>query len=247
MRAFIALLILISACSSGEAPPIPAPARRLVERPPGGGLPADNAFFDPDFDLVPFVWWAEIETDVGYLRRRVEADAPPGGPILRFDPYKLTPVPVEILGLAQSVQGPARVELWLGRPPELPIAVASLVGLSIAGETRAIPLLPEGEAITAQGVRWQRVSAHYDEPFVGWSVLRVAVKDGRAFSVSRPVLVAAPSGAGLLPRGSRPATEGEEQAVQRYRRHLLEEAPRASRELSLAPRPWTPTARAARR
>lgn len=244
MRSLIALLILISACSSGEPTPTPSPARKLIERPAGGGLPADNAFFDPEFDLIPVVWWAEIETEVGYLRRRVDADAPSGHPILRFDPYKLTPVPVEILGLAQSIQGPARVELWVGRSPELPAAAASLVGLSVQGETRAVPLLLEGEAITAQGLRWQRVAAHYDEPFVGWSVLRVAVKDGRAFSVSRPVLIEAERSAGLLPRGSRLATAEEARAIQGYRRHLLEEAPRA---LSSLRRPSTPVARAARR
>ena len=244
MRSLIPILILIAACGQAEPTPTPPPARRLVERPAGGGLPAQNAFFDPGFDLIHFVWWAEIETDVGYLRRRVDADAPTGQPILRFDPYKLTPVPVEILGLAQSIQGPARIELWVGRSPELPPAAASLVGLSVQGETRAIPLLPEGEAVTAQGVRWQRVTARYDDPFVGWSVLRVAVKDGRAFSVSRPVLLAAESGAGLLPRGSRPATAEEARAIQGYRRHLLEEAPRA---LSSTRRPSTPVARAARR
>jgi hypothetical protein len=171
------------------------PIRTVLEAPLFRGLPVDNLFLDPELTLASsaaFAFYNAAATDFVSAERFLSSELPLGTNGIRI--RKTTnPAGVIALGAARVRAGAGIVQVDVGRPlssNDLPDANVSFAGIFADGTEAALPLLAAGDVLVADGVRWQRYVASFDEGPVGWAYLVVSETHGTDLFLAAPILVA---------------------------------------------------------
>ena len=217
MRGLVIALGLVLLSCSDPPPMVAPPARALVHGNAFLELPASNRVFDPE--LYTALGW-HLNSDprsAPTFRYRFDHRAPSRQWYLRLDPPPTGAQAVELVGLAQSIAGPAQASIWIATPSGAPGLEVGLIGLGTDGKIRTIPLLPSGAVVEALDLSWQTYTASFDGTWVGWMAFRIVAADGGRFALSKPTLLAGTEAGGLSRGGARAATEAEAKSLHRLR------------------------------
>jgi hypothetical protein len=206
------------------------PPRSLVRKTLFGDMPNDNLVMDPEFDLMSANWFGATDQSAAELRRRFEAKAPTGQPLLFVPRNAVNTGAVFVMGTAETAGEPMKASLWIGRLEHDRTATisVSLLTVTASGAAAAADLMFDAGAhvMTLEGIVWTKYTATIGDPGVGWIHPFIVDSSNAPFFVSGP-LIRPQSAAFADPLGRdsavwRPARAMEQRALGLMRKRTLE-------------------------
>jgi hypothetical protein len=210
-----------------DAPTDAGPVRKLVDVPFGDGLPMDDRFLDPLFDMSASAWFFYDPTgtaDTVWIEKRALPRAP-AGQFALWVPGRsgtVNPHGVSVGGMAKLGSTAHEVSVWIGTVGTAKVNLPSLVALDPAGSTLGTAFRLKADttsAVDMDGVHWVKWSASIAKGPLGFAFFIATVGgDGGAY-FHAPLLQSVAAGAIVHPAPGRPVTAAQASVL---RRALLE-------------------------